>query len=77
MKRLSFSPLWKTLIDRQMSKTELRTTAGLSRTTITKMGKDESVTLDVIVRICQALDCAIYDVVEVDEESIPSDAAGN
>ena len=64
MKRISYGPLWKTLIDRRMTKTELRTAAELSRTTITKMGKDESVTLDVLLRIAQALDCQVYDIVE-------------
>ena len=67
MKRISYSPLWKTLIDRKMSKSDLREAAQLSRTTITKMGKDESVTMDVILRICNALNCAVYDVVEVVE----------
>ena len=67
MKRISYSPLWKTLIDRKMSKSDLREAAQLSRTTITKMGKDESVTMDVILRICNALNCAVYDVVDVVE----------
>ena len=67
MKKISYSPLWKTLIDRKMSKSDLREAAQLSRTTITKMGKDESVTMDVILRICNALNCAVYDVVDVVE----------
>ena len=49
MKRLSFNPLRKTLIDHKMSKTDLRDAAQLSKTTITKMGKDESVTLEVVL----------------------------
>ena len=68
MLKLSYDPLWKTLIDKKMTKGQLREAAQLSRTTITKMGKDESVTLDVILRICEALKCAVYDVVEVREE---------
>ena len=64
MKRISYDPLWKTLIDRRMTRSELRTAALLSRTTITKMGKDESVTLDVILRIAQVLNCQVYDIVE-------------
>ena len=68
MKWLSYGPLWKTLHEKQMSRADLRESAELSRTTITKLGKDESVTLDVIVRICQALICPMHDVVEVIEE---------
>ena len=62
--RISYGPLWKTLIDHHMTKLELREAAGLSKSTITKMGKDESVTLDVLLRIAQALECQIYDIVE-------------
>lgn len=65
MKKLSFNPLWKTLIDHKITKCELREAAQLSKTTITKMGKDESVTLDVILRIATVLDCPIYDIVEI------------
>lgn len=67
MKKLSYGPLWKLLIDKHMNKGDLQKAAQLSRGTITKMGKDESVTMDVILRICNALDCAVYDVVEVVE----------
>lgn len=67
MKKLSYRPLWKLLIDKHMNKGDLQKAAQLSRGTITKMGKDESVTMDVILRICNSLDCAVYDVVEVVE----------
>ena len=69
MLKLSYDPLWKTLIDKKMSKGQLREAAQLSRTTITKMGKDEPVSLEIVLRICEALKCAVYDVVEVKEES--------
>jgi len=68
MKKISYSPLWKTLIDRKWTKSDLRQAAELSRTTITKMGKDESVTLDVILRIATVLNCPIYDIVEIVED---------
>lgn len=67
MKKLSYRPLWKLLIDKHMNKGDLQKAAQLSRGMITKMGKDKSVTMDVILRICNALDCAVYDVVEVVE----------
>ena len=63
--RISFDPLWKTLIDKKMSKTELTTETQLSKATIAKIGKNESVTLDVIGRICDALECDISSVVEI------------
>lgn len=62
---ISYDPLWKKLIDFKMSKTELGERTGLSKTTIAKMGKGESVTLEVIGRICVALKAPISDVVEI------------
>lgn len=63
MRKLSYDPLWKKLIDEKMTKTELAERAGISRGIITRMGKDEMVTLEAIVKICNALDCDISEVV--------------
>lgn len=65
MRKLSYDPLWKKLIDEKMTKTELAERAGISRGIITRMGKDEMVTLEAIVKICNALDCDISEVVYV------------
>lgn len=65
MRALSYDPLWKKLIDVKMNKTELAEKAGIARSTIAKMGKNEIVSLDVIVKICNTLDCGIEDVVSV------------
>lgn len=65
MLTISYGPLWKTLIDKKMNRGDLREAAGLSRGTITKMGKDEYVALDVVVRICNALHCGLNDVIEL------------
>lgn len=62
---ISYDPLWKLLIDKKMSKTELTKAAGLSKATVAKMGKNESVTLEVIGRVCAELRCPISDVVEI------------
>jgi putative transcriptional regulator len=67
MRTVSYDPLWKTLVDHHMNKMELKEAAGLSKGTITKMGKNESVTVDVLTRICNALDCDVYDVLEIKE----------
>lgn len=63
MRKISYDPLWKKLIDLKMTKTELAEKAGISRGIITRMGKNEVVTLDSVLKICDALDCDIQDVV--------------
>ncbi len=65
MRTVSYDPLWKKLIDVKMNKTELAEKAGIARSTIAKMGKNEIASLDVIVKICNTLDCGIEDVVSV------------
>ena len=67
MRKLSYDPLWKKLIDLHMSRTELAGKAGISRGIITRMGKNETVSLDAVVKICKTLDCPIYDVISIDE----------
>ena len=62
---ISYDPLWKKLIDLKITKTELCERAGISKSTVAKMGKNEYVALEVIVKICNALECEIYDVVEL------------
>lgn len=62
---ISYDPLWKKLIDLKMSKSELAKVTGLSRTTVSKMASGESVTLDVIDRICDKLEVPITDVVVI------------
>lgn len=65
MRSISYNPLWKKLINLKMSKVELAEKAGISRSTLAKMRKDEAVNLDVILKICNALDCEVYDVLEI------------
>jgi len=62
---VTYRPLWKTLIDKGMTKTQLREKLGCSTSTLARLGKDEFVGLDLICKICYALDCRIEDVVEV------------
>lgn len=62
---VSYNKLWKLLIDRSMKKTELRIAAGISSSTLAKLGKNESVTTDVLVRICKTLNCDIGEIMEV------------
>ena len=65
MRRISYDPLWKKLIDAKITKTDLAEKAGIARGTIIRMGKDEVVSLDVVLKICNYLDCGIEDVVAI------------
>lgn len=62
---VSYNKLWKLLIDKNMKKKELSEAAGISNSLIAKLGKNENVTVDVLVRICSALDCQIDDIMEL------------
>ena len=68
MRRISYDPLWKKLIDAKMTKTELAKVCSISRTTGAKMSKDEIVSLEIIQKICNTLDCDISDVIEMRKE---------
>lgn len=63
--RISFDPLWKALVDKKLSKSELAAKTRLSRSTLYQLSKNESVTLDTIAKICEALKRQISDVVEI------------
>lgn len=63
--RISYKPLFKLLIDRNMKKKDLCTAAGISTATMTKMGKSGHVTTDVLSKICLTLDCKLNDIVEI------------
>lgn len=62
---VSYDKLWILLINRHMSRTELRIKAGLSTSALAQLGKNEYVSLKIIEKICNALDCDISDVVEL------------
>ena len=65
---ISYKKLWKLLIDKEMTKIELKDAAGISTGTLAKLGKNENVTTDVLVKVCKALDCDIADIVEIECE---------
>lgn len=62
---VSYKRLWKLLIDKDMSKTDLRKATEIASSTISKMSRNEYVSLDVLARICIALDCELTDIVEI------------
>lgn len=66
---VSYNKLWKLLIDKNMKKKELGEAAGISNSLIAKLGKNENVTVEVLVKICSALQCDINDIMEIVDES--------
>lgn len=65
---ISYNPLWKTLIDKNMKKTDLIKLTHISNGTLAKLGKNESVSLSILDKICIALDCEISDIVQIKKE---------
>ena len=65
----NYKKLWKLLIDKDLKKKDLAKLAGISSTSIAKMGRNENVTMDVLVKICTALGCEISDIVELTPEN--------
>lgn len=66
---ICYKKLWKLLIDKDMKKSDLLAVAGISRSSITKMGHNENVNTDTLVKICNALDCDLSDIMELVPEN--------
>lgn len=64
--KISYKPLWKLLIDRDMTKTELRKRTQIAPSTFTKMNNDQQVSLDILARICLELKCGFDDIVQIE-----------
>lgn len=62
---VSYNKLWKILIDKKMKRIELMELAGIGTTTLSKLGKDQYVSMEVLIKICKVLDCNIGDIVEI------------
>ena len=67
--RISYKKLWKMLIDMNMKKSDLKERAGISSASIAKLGKGENITTDVLLRICEAMNCRLEDIMETVDES--------
>lgn len=65
---VSYKKLWKVLIDRDMTKTQLRKESGISTGALAKLGKNENVNTEVLVKICNTLQCDLSDIMELTEE---------
>lgn len=66
---VSYNRLWKLLIDKGITKTEMRKAAGISTNILAKMGKDEPVAMESLAKICVALDCTLDDIVEINGDA--------
>ena len=64
----SYNKLWKMLIDKNMKKSDLKDQAGISSSSIAKLGKGENITTDVLLRICETLHCHVEDIMETVDE---------
>ena len=62
---ISYDKLWKMLIDKKMTKNALRLQAEMSSSTMAKMSKNETVSMDVLLRIYKVLDCEFDDIIEI------------
>ena len=62
--RISYNKLWKLLIDKNMTKMELKDAAGISAASIAKLGKGANITTDVLLKICDTLHCRVEDILE-------------
>ena len=70
---VSYKKLWKLLIDKDMTRTDLRRSIGVSSATAAKMSKSEPVSMEVLMKICKTLKCDVGDIVAIlpDENDIP------
>lgn len=66
--RISYNKLWKMLIDKKMKKSNLKEKAGISSAFLAKLGKGDNITTDVLLRICEVMDCRIEDILEIIRE---------
>ena len=66
---VSYKKLWKLLIDKDMMKKDLKVAAGISWASVTKMSKGENVSMEVLMKVCKALECDVSDIIEFVEKS--------
>lgn len=73
---ISYNKLWKLLIDKNLTKTQLRKSAGLTTNVIAKMGKGQSVQIESLYKICEVLGCGLDDISEAipDQDNMSEEA---
>ncbi|MBP7373933.1 MAG: helix-turn-helix transcriptional regulator [Prevotella sp.] len=68
---VSYNKLWKLLIDKKMKRIDLMEATGIGTSTLSKLGKDQYVSMEVLVKICKVLNCNIGDIVDVVRTEVP------
>ncbi len=66
--RISYNKLWKLLIDKEMTRSDLREASGVSSASLAKLKKGENITTDVLLKICETLNCHLEDILETLDE---------
>lgn len=66
---ISYNKLWKLLIDKGLKRTDLLNRAGISTTSLAKLGKGKNISTDVLIKICTALQCDVTDIMEISREA--------
>ena len=66
-KQIRYNKLWKILVDKKLSKAELRKAIGAAPNTLTKLRRDEEVSMSILIRICEYLNCDIGDIVSLED----------
>ena len=66
--KISYNKLWKMLIDKNMKRKDLMEVAGISSASVAKLGRGDNIQTDVLLRICETLDCTIEDILETIKE---------
>lgn len=72
---VSYKRLWKLLIDKEMTKGELSTSARIATSTVSRMSRNEYVSLEVLERICKTLNCDIRDIIEFCSDGVADNKA--
>lgn len=71
--RFSYNRLWKLMIDKNINKQKLKELSGISSASVAKLGKGQNVTTNVLLSICNALDCNIEDIMEFVKDEFPEE----
>ena len=66
-KQIRYNKLWKILVDKKLSKADLRRAIGAAPNTLTKLRRDEEVSMSILIRICEYLNCDIGDIVSLED----------
>lgn len=65
---ISYDKLWKLMIDKKINKTQLSEKAGITTNAMAKLGKNETVQVEILVKICDVLKCDVSDIMEISSE---------